>query len=192
MHSGSAESVPSQSRAAESDDKAPRSMRETSQGPNKNQQKENLDNESKASSDKRAKKAEKHAALEKEFNSKMRLRRIEFEMKQKEIEMELHRLEEGALKLQYEKEALDARDSGSDDGIRSRSPFNWRSPGSKDVFRCLDQSDKFANFKDCSFDHTENGHDNYRVGFGRESLLKSRSANESNSTVYPNGLGKMY
>ena len=150
-------------------------MGETSQGPNKNQQKENQDNESKASSDKSAKKAEKLAALEKEFNSKMRLKSIEFEMKQKEIEMELHRLEEGALKLQYEKEALDARDFGSDDGIRSRSPFNWKSPGSKDVFRCLDQSDKFANFKDCSFDHTENGHDNYRVSFGRESLLKSRS-----------------
>ena len=74
--------------------------------------------------------------------------------------MELHRLEEeGALKLHYEKEALDARDSGSDDGaapsIRSRSPFNWKSPGSQDVFGWLDQSDKFANFKYCSFDHTK-------------------------------------
>ena len=47
----------------------------------------------------------------------MRLRKIEYEMKQKELEMELHRLEEeGALKLQYEREFLDARDSGSDDG----------------------------------------------------------------------------
>ena len=103
-------------------------MGETSQVSVKNQQKENQDNKSKGTSDKKAKKAEKLAALGKEFNSMMRLRRIEFEMRQKEIEMELHRLEEGALKLQYEKEALDARDSGSDDGaassIRSRSPFN--------------------------------------------------------------------
>ena len=87
----------------------------------------------------------------------MRLTRIEYEIKQKELEMELHRLEEGALKLQYEKEALDARDSVSDYGaansIRSRSPFNWKSPKSKDVFGWPDQSDKFANFKDCSFDH---------------------------------------
>ena len=66
---------------------------------------------------KKAKKAEKFAALDKEFNTKMRPRKIEYEMKQKELEMELHRLEEeGALKLQYEKEALDARVSGSDDG----------------------------------------------------------------------------
>ena len=94
--------------------------------------------------------------------------------------MELHRLrEEGALKLQYEKEALDARASGSGDGaapsIRSRSPFNWKSPRGKDIFGWLDQADKFANFKDCSFDHTKNGQENYRVSFDQESLLKSRS-----------------
>ena len=172
--------TPLQSRAAEPNDKVPRSMGETSQVSVKNQQKDNQDNESRASSDKRAKKAEKLAALDKEFNTNMRLRKIEYEMKQKELEMELHRLEEeGALKLQYEKEALDARDSGSDDGaapsIRSRFPFNWKSPKSKDVFGWLEQSDKFANFKDCSFDHTKNGHENYRVSFDRENLLKSRS-----------------
>ena len=82
-------------------------------------------------------------------------------MKQKELQMELHRLEEeGAVRLQYEKETLDARDPGSDDGaalfIRSRSPFDCKSPTSKDVFGWLDQSDKFANFLDCSFDHTKN------------------------------------
>ena len=73
----------------------------------------------------------------------MRLRGFEFEMKQKEIEMELQRLEEeGALKLQYKKEALGARESCSDNGaassIRSRSLFNWKNPGSKDVFGWLD------------------------------------------------------
>ena len=99
--------TPLQSRAAVPNDKVPRSMGETSQVSVKNQQKENQDNESKASSDKKAKKAEKLAALDKEFNTKMRLRKIEYEMKQKELEMELHRLEEeGALKLQYEKKPL--------------------------------------------------------------------------------------
>ena len=142
--------------------------------------KKNQDNESKASSDKRAKKAEKLAALDKEFNTNMRLRKIEYELKQKELEMELHRLEEeAALKLQYEKEAVDARDSGSGDGaapsIRSRWPFNWKSPRGKDIFGWLDQADKFANFKDCSFDHTKNGQENHRVIFDPESLLKSRS-----------------
>ena len=172
--------TPLQSRAAEPNDKVPRFMGETSQVSVRNQQKENQDNESKASSDKKAKKAERLAALDREFNTKMRLRKIEYEMKQKELEMELHRLEEEcALKLQYEKEALDARDSGSDDGavpsLGSRLPFNWKSPKSKDVFVWLDQSDKFANFKESSFDHTKNGHENYRVSFDRESLLKSRS-----------------
>ena len=76
-------------------------MGETSQVSVKNQQKENQDIESKASSDKKAKKAEKFAALDKEFNTKMRLRKTEYEIKQKELEMELHRLEEeGALKQQ--------------------------------------------------------------------------------------------
>ena len=94
--------------------------------------------------------------------------------------MQLHRWEEeGALKLKYEKEALDARDCVSDDGaslsIRRRSPFNWRSPRSKDVFGWLGKSDMFANFKDCSFDYAKYGHIIYRVSFERESSLKSRS-----------------
>ena len=50
---------------------------------------QNKDNNSKASSDKRAKKAEKLAALEKDFASKMRLKKIEFELKRKELEMEM-------------------------------------------------------------------------------------------------------
>ena len=68
-------------------------------------------------------------------------------MKQKELEMLLHCLEEVcALKGQNEKEAFDARDSCFDDAARpskkSRSPFNWNSPRSKDVFGGLDQTDK--------------------------------------------------
>ena len=109
------------------------------------------------------------------------MRNIEYDMKQKELEIELHRLEEEmTLKLEYEREALDARGSGSEDGavlsIKSRSPFNWKSPRSKDVFGWLDKSDKFTNFKDCSLDHTRNGHDNYRVSFDRENLLKDPQA----------------
>ena len=53
--------------------------------------------------------------------------------------------------------------------------FQLEKSKEQDVFGWLDQSDKFANFKDCSFDHTKNGHENYRVSFDRESLLKSRS-----------------
>ena len=76
----------------------------------------NKDNNSKASSDKRAKKAEKLAALEKDFASKMRLKKYEFEMKRKELKMEMQLFEEeGALKLEYEKEALDARASDCDE-----------------------------------------------------------------------------
>ena len=48
--------TPLQSRAAEPNDKLQRSMGETSQVSVKNQQKENQDDESKASSDKKAKK----------------------------------------------------------------------------------------------------------------------------------------
>ena len=81
---------------------------------------------------KKTKNVEKLAALDKEVNSKMRWRNIENEMKQKDHEMELHRLEEElTLKLKYKKEALDARDSCSDVfsalSIRSRSLFNWKS-----------------------------------------------------------------
>ena len=59
----------------------------------------------------------------------MRLKKIEFELKRKELEMEMQLFEEeGALKLEYKKDALDARASVSDEsaapGIRSRSPFN--------------------------------------------------------------------
>ena len=87
------------------------------------------DNNSKASSDKLAKTAQKLAALEKDFASKMRLKKTEFELKRKELEMEMQLFEEeGELKLEYEKEALDARASDSDvsaaPSIRSRSPFN--------------------------------------------------------------------
>ena len=76
--------------------------------------------------------------------------------------MKLNSLEEyGVLKPEYKIEALDARDFVSDDGaarsIRSRSPFNWKKPRSKDFFGWLDESDKFANFKDCSFDYAKNG-----------------------------------
>ena len=59
------------------------------------------------------------------------------------MEMQLFE-EEGALRLEYEKEALDARASDSDDSaapsIRSRSPFNWKTPKYKDVSGWLDNS----------------------------------------------------
>ena len=172
--------TPLQNRTAEPNDKAPRYMGETSQESVKNQQKRKPGQRVQSVVRYKAKKAEKVTALDKKFNTKMRLRKIEYELKQKELEIELHRLEgQGAFELQYEKEALDARDSGSDDGappsIRSRSPFNWKSLRSKDFFGWLDQSDMFARFKGCSFDHTKSGQDNYRLSFDRESLLKSRS-----------------
>ena len=142
----------------------------------------NKDNNSKASSDKQAKKAEKLAALEKDFASKMRLKKIEFELKRKELEMEMQLFEEeGAHKLEYEKEALDARAPDSDDGaapsIRRRSPFNWKTPKNKDVSGWLDNSDKFSNLHDYSFERARTKIDNNypRVGFNRESVLKSRS-----------------
>ena len=47
------------------------------------------DNDSKAPSDKQAKKAEKLAALEKKIASKLRLKKIEFQLKRKELEMEM-------------------------------------------------------------------------------------------------------
>ena len=142
----------------------------------------NKDNVLMASSDKRAKKAEKLAALEKDFAAKMRLKKIESELKRKELEMEMQLFEEeGALKLEYEKEALDARASDSDKSaapsIRSRSPFNWKTPKNKDVYGWLDNSDKFSNFHDYSFERAKTRIDNNypRVSFYREGVLKSRS-----------------
>ena len=77
-------------------------------------------------------------------------------MEQKDLEMYLHRSEEALILKLYEKEALDARDSGSIDGaafsIRSQSPFNGKRQRSKDVFGWLDKPVNFANLKDCSFD----------------------------------------
>ena len=95
---------------------------------------------------KRAKKAEKLLALEKVFESNMRLKKFEFELIRKEHEMEMQLFEEeGALKLEYEKEALDARAWDSDysaaPSIRSRSQFNWKTPKNKGW---LDKSMKVA------------------------------------------------
>ena len=111
----------------------------------------------------------------------MRLKKIEFELKRNELEMEMQLFEEeGALKLDYEKEALDARASDSDDSaapsIRSRSPFNWKTPKNKDVSGWLDNSDKFSNLLDYSFERAKTKIDNNfpRVSFNRESVLKSR------------------
>ena len=99
-------------------------------------------------------------------------------MKQKELEMELLLPcleEEGALELQYENEALDARDCGSYEGaalrIWSRSPVNWKNPRSMDVFGWIDKSDKIANIKICGFDYAKNEHDNYWVSFHQVNLL---------------------
>ena len=122
----------------------------------------NKDNNSITSSDKRAKRAEKPSALEEDFALKMRLKKTEFEFKRQEFEMEVQLFEEeGALKLEYDKEALDARASDSDDSaatsIRSRSPFNWKTPKSKDVSCWLDNSDKFPNLNDYSFERSKTG-----------------------------------
>ena len=89
--------------------------------------------------------------------------------------------EEGALKLEYEKEALDTKASDSDESaapsIRSRSPFNWKTPKKKDVSSWLDNSDKFSNLHDYSFERAKNRIDNNYpwVSFNREGVLKSRS-----------------
>ena len=142
----------------------------------------NKDNDSKASSDKRAKKSEKLAALEKDFAAKMRLKQIESGLKRKELEMEMQLFEEkGALKLEYEKGALDARASDSDESasanIRSRSPFNWKTPKNKDVSGSLENSDKFSNLHDYSYERAKTRIDNIypRVSFTRECVLKSWS-----------------
>ena len=95
--------------------------------------------------------------------------------------MEMQLFEEGALKLEYEKEALDARASDSDESaapsVRSRSPFNWKTPKNKDVSGWLDNSDKFSNFHDYSFERAKTRIDNNypRVSFNCEGVLKSRS-----------------
>ena len=142
----------------------------------------NKGNDSKSPSDKRGKKAEKLAALEKKFAAKMRLKKIEFELKRKELEKEMQLFEEeGALKLEYEKEALDARASDYDDiaapSIRSRSPFNWKTPKNKDVSGWLDNSDKLYKLHDYSFERakTRIGNNYPRVSFNREGVHKSRS-----------------
>ena len=81
-------------------------LSETSQSSFINQQK-NQDNESKASSDKGSKKSDKTAALETGFNSKMRLRIVEYETIQKKQQMKmLCFVEEGAFKLEYERKHL--------------------------------------------------------------------------------------
>ena len=49
----------------------------------------NKRNDSKASFEKRAKKTEKLAALEKDFESKMRMKKMEFVLKRKDFEMEM-------------------------------------------------------------------------------------------------------
>ena len=142
----------------------------------------NKDNDSKTFSDKPAKKAEKLAALEKDFASKMRLKKIEFDLKKKELEMAMQLFEEeGALKLEYEKEDLDAIDSDSDDSaapsIRSRSQFSWKTPKNKDVSGWLDDSHKLSNLHDYSSERAKTRIDNnyLRVSFNREGVLKSRS-----------------
>ena len=99
--------------------------------------------------------------------------------------------EEGALKLEYEKEALNARASDFDESaapsIRSRSPFNWKTPKNKDVSGWLDNSDRFSNLHDYSFERAKTKIDNnyLRVSFNREGVLKSRSPTEESVPVQP-------
>ena len=96
------------------------------------------------------------------------------------MEMQLFE-EEGALKLEYEKDALDARASDSDESaapsIRSRTPFNWKTPKNNDVSGWLDNSDKFSKLHDYSFERAKTRIDNNypRVSFNREGVLKSWS-----------------
>ena len=88
--------------------------------------------------------------------------------------------EEGALKLEYEKEDFDARAPDSDDSatpsVRSRSPFNWKTPKNKDLSGWIDNSDKFSNLHDYIFERAKTGIDNNypRVSFNREGVPKSR------------------
>ena len=90
--------------------------------------------------------------------------------------MEMQLFKEGALKLEYEKEALDARASDSDDSaapsIRSRSPFNWKT-SKNNVSSWFNDS----NLHDYSFERAKTRIDNNypRVSFNREGVLKSRS-----------------
>ena len=103
----------------------------------------------------------------------MRLKKIEFQLKRKELEMEMQLFEEeGALKLEYEKEAVDARASDSDD---SAAPTN--KVKNKNVSGWLDNSDKFSNLHDYSFERAKTKIDNNypRVSFKREGVLNSRS-----------------
>ena len=99
--------------------------------------------------------------------------------------------EEGVLKLEYEKEALDARASDSDDSaapfIRCRSPFNWRTPKNKDVSGWRDNSDKFSNLHDYSFERAKTSIDNNypRVSFNREGVIKSRSPSGERASPAP-------
>ena len=95
--------------------------------------------------------------------------------------MEMQLFEEGALKLECEKKALDARTSDSDDSavpsIRSRSPFNWETPKNKDDYGWPDNSDKFSSLHDYSSERAKTRIDNNypRVSFNCEGVLKSRS-----------------
>ena len=61
--------------------------------------------------------------------------------------------------------------------IRSRSPFNWKTPKNKDVSGWLDNSYKLSNFPDYSLERAKTRIDNNypRVSFNREGVLKSRS-----------------
>ena len=89
--------------------------------------------------------------------------------------------EEGELKLEYAKEALDSRASDSDDSadpsIPSRSPFTWKTPKNRDVSGWLNNLDEISNLHDYSFERAKTRiNNNYpRVSFNREGLLKSRS-----------------
>ena len=89
--------------------------------------------------------------------------------------------EEGALKLEYKKKDLDATASDSDDSaassIRSRSPFNWKTPKNKNVSGWPDNSVKFSNLHDYSFERAKTRIDKIypRVSFNREGVFKLRS-----------------
>ena len=122
-------------------------------------------------------KSRKACGSRKVCGSKMRLKKIDFELKRKELEMEVKLFEEeGALKLEYEKEALDVRAPNSDDraapSIRSISPFNWKTPKNKDV-SVGSITYKFSNLHDYNSERTKTRIDNNypRLSFNREGVL---------------------
>ena len=75
-----------------------------------------------------------------------RLKKMEFEMTRKEVELEMPIFDEtDALTLEYQKEAIDTKDLDSADdvspSIHSQSSFKWKETRKRDVSLWLYRSD---------------------------------------------------